>query len=149
VQSLLFYTICIFVVSIIVYILYHAAVKMISSCKKSSETFKVKEGMSPSNRWNRSSRYLNKYNGLVGENKQYTSDAKFPIDQNPRGDHLFSYLLKTSKDGPVAAEAVENVSVDTKPIISDTSDLPAVVQKGTVENAEEEKAKNYESNNCC
>jgi hypothetical protein len=91
--------------------------------------------MSPANRWNRSGRFLNKYNGLVASNKQYKSNGVFPIDNNPRGDRLLSHLLKETKDGPVAAESVENVVVDTKPIIPDTSDLPAVVQKGTIENA--------------
>jgi hypothetical protein len=135
-QSLLFYTVCVFVLSIIVYVLYHTALKTYSICGKAYESFRTKERMSPSNRWNRSARYLNKYNGLVGSNKQYKStNPVFPIDQNPRGDRILKHLLKENKDSAVASESVENVFVDTKPIIPDTSDLPAVVQKGTVENA--------------
>jgi altronate dehydratase len=135
-QTLLFYTICVFVLSLVVYVLYHSAVKGLSLCSGMYESFHLKEGMSPANRWNRSARYLNKYNGLVASNKQYKSDGVYPIDSNPRGDRILKHLLKENKDGVVAAEAVENVSVDTKPIVPDTSDLPAVVQKGTIENGD-------------
>jgi hypothetical protein len=138
-QTLLFYTVCIFILCLIVYVLYHTTVKSVSLCRRAYESFRVKERMSPANRWNRSSRYLNRPNGLMPSNKQYKQTSVFAYDTNPRGDRLLSHLLKETKDGPVAAEAVENVVVDTTPVIPDTSDLPAVVQKGTVENAPEVK----------
>jgi hypothetical protein len=86
----------------------------------------TKEGMSPSSRWNRSARYLNKYNGLVSDKKQYvlTNPQDTPPDPNLRGNHNFDYLLK-------------DVGLNLKGVTPDTSSLPAVVQKGVVENAEQ------------
>jgi hypothetical protein len=143
IKSLLFYIVCIFFLSIIVYILYNITIKIIGVCGKAYESFRrrtTKEGMSPSSRWNRSARYLNRYNGLIPQNRQYTSSAMFPIDHNPRGDHVLQYLLKQEAGKPQSNGSPESVSVlgiSTKTTVPDTSALPAAVQSGVVENASE------------
>jgi hypothetical protein len=142
IKSLLFYVVCIFFLSIIVYILYNITIKIIGVCGKAYESFRHhnKESMSPSNRWNRSARYLNRYNGLIPQNKQYKSAGVYPIDINPRGDHVLQYLLKQEAGKPQSNGSPESVSVlgiSTKTTVPDTSALPAAVQSGVVENASE------------
>jgi hypothetical protein len=129
IKSLIFYVACIFILSIIVYILYNATIKTIK-----------KESMSPSSRWNRSARYLNRYNGLLPQNKQYTSTATFPPDPNHRGDHSLQYLLKQEAGKPQSngsPDSVNALGISTRTAVPDTSALPAAVQSGVVENASE------------
>jgi hypothetical protein len=140
IKSLLFYVVCIFLLSIIVYILYNATIKIIGVCSHAYESFRSKERMSPSSRWNRSARYLNRYNGLIAQNKQYKSTAAFPLDPNRRGDHSLQYLLKQEAGKPQAngsPESVNALGISTKTTVPDTSALPAAVQSGVVENASE------------
>jgi hypothetical protein len=144
-EAVIFYVICIFILSIIVYVLYQTALKTITKCGRAYEQFKLKEGMSPQTRWNRSARYLNSYNGLLASDKQNTkSNAPIPTDINPRGNHVFKWLLKESEDKTQTNQSPDSIyaaGLDARPLVPDFSVLPVVSQNGVVENAE--KAKNY------
>jgi hypothetical protein len=137
-QKMLFYVVCVVVLSAIVYILYKVALKVVGGCGKAYESFQLKESMSPNSRWNRTARYLNTYNGLVSEKKQYTSDKVIPPDPNQRGDHMFHHLLKR-EEGKVqtngSPESVSVVGINTRSQVPDTAALSPEVQRGIIENA--------------
>lgn len=120
---------------------------------KNKEGFKVKEAMSPAQRFSNAAKYVGKYNGLLPEDKQSTgtSSLTFPFT-NDRGDRSMSYLLPESKAAEVPAEPVQsalNVSPEDAlkagagaiagtdfddNSIPSTEGLPAEVQSGVREN---------------